>query len=135
MSKNFTSNEWEKLEVIGGHTCTIYKRREHFKNHGSGRCDGRGDGRGDRGCGGGGRAAIKHGADDSRSVAAASTTEIVEYNAGTASANARESTNADRGGRNGGRFGPDVPIDLQPRRRVSIPRRWGGRINQQRGAD
>ena len=101
--RNYTSDEWNKLKDCGGHTY-VYSRREYLNNRGSGRFDGRGGGRGGRGRGGGGRATVSTG-EDTRSVAAAtSTTDIVEYNADTA--NPRESTNTDRGGRSGGRFGP-----------------------------
>ena len=39
MSRNFTSDEWEKLKLVGGHTY-IYQRRDFLS--GRGNRDGRG---------------------------------------------------------------------------------------------
>jgi hypothetical protein len=103
VSRNYTVDEWAKLKDVGGHTY-VYSRRDFLNNRGSGRFDGRGGGRGGRGRGGSGRATDNRSGDDTRSVAAATTTDIVEYNAD--SSNTREPTQTDRGGRSGGRFGP-----------------------------
>jgi hypothetical protein len=46
VSRNFTSDEWEKLKLVGGHTY-VYQRRDFLNGRGGGR-DGRG-GRGVRG--------------------------------------------------------------------------------------
>lgn len=118
--RNFTSDKWDKLKLVGGHTY-IYQRRDYLNNRGSGRYDGRGrsGGRGynDRGSyasRGGGRGSTN----DSRpnepphaiaAAAATNSTEIVEYDADAVSnVSSRTSTNSssDRGGRVGGRFGP-----------------------------
>jgi hypothetical protein len=101
--RNYTSDEWNKLKECGGHTY-VYSRRDFLNNRGSGRSDGRGGGRGGRGHGGGGRAIAAPPGDDNRSIAAANTTDIVEYDADNP--NTRASTNGERGGRSGGRFGP-----------------------------
>ena len=41
--RNYTSEEWDKLRLVGGHTY-IYQRRDYLNNRGSGRFDGRGGG-------------------------------------------------------------------------------------------
>jgi hypothetical protein len=70
VSRNYTSEEWEKLKQVGGHTY-VYQRRDFLSGRG-GR-DGRG-GRGGRD-GGGGRyqASGRGGTTDERSVAATTT--------------------------------------------------------------
>lgn len=103
VSRSFTSDEWDKLRVVGGHTY-VYQRREYLSGRGGrdgrsgqrGRAAGRGDRSGER----------PSGTDDvPRIVGATNTsTDIVEYNA-SSSSNASQST-SDRGGQNGGRFGP-----------------------------
>ena len=103
VSRSFTSDEWDKLRVVGGHTY-VYQRREYLSGRGGrdgrsgqrGRAAGRGDRSGER----------PSGTDDvPRIVGATNTsTDIVEYNA-LSSSNASQST-SDRGGQNGGRFGP-----------------------------
>jgi hypothetical protein len=121
--RNFTSDEWDKLRMVGGHTY-IYQRREHLNNRGSGRGDGRGGGGrgsgrgyGDRGSysGRGGRSLSTNDSrpNEPRAIAAAgasNSTEIVEYDADAGSnVSSRVSSNSgssDRGGRAGGRFGP-----------------------------
>ena len=111
VSRNFTSDEWEKLKHVGGHTY-VSQRREFLSGGGRGQRDGRG-GRGGTGRGGRGSYAGRYqGAEpgppaDNRNVAAASTNEnqIVEYHAPPAATNASQST-SDRGGQSGGRFGP-----------------------------
>lgn len=120
--RNFTSEEWEKLKLVGGHTY-IYQRRDYLNNRGSGRFDGRGgSGRGsgrsynDRGSYTG-RGSGRGATNDNRSneppraiatAAAANSTEIVEYDADAVSnISSRASTSSsDRGGKVGGRFGP-----------------------------
>lgn len=119
--RNYTSEEWEKLRLVGGHTY-IYQRRDYLNNRGSGRFDGRGSGNrsggrgyGDRGSyvGRGGRSP----ANDHRhteqpraiaAVGASTSTEIVEYDADTATNTSTRAlpNSSDRGGRVGGRFGP-----------------------------
>jgi hypothetical protein len=121
--RNFTSDEWDKLRMVGGHTY-IYQRREYLNNRGSGRGDGRGGGGrgsgrgyGDRGSysGRGGRSSSTNDSrpNEPRAIAAAgasNSTEIVEYDADAGSnVSSRVSSNSgssDRGGRAGGRFGP-----------------------------
>ena len=121
--RNFTSDEWEKLKLVGGHTY-IYQRRDYLNTRGSGRFDGRGNGgrAGGRGYGDrssytarGGRGpsnADNRSGEPPRAIAAAGTsnnsTDIVEYDADAASnVSSRASTNnSDRGGRVGSRFGP-----------------------------
>jgi hypothetical protein len=110
VSRNFTSDEWEKLKQVGGHTY-VYQRREFLS--GRGNRDARG-GRGGSGRGGRGgyagryQSADRGPAEDNRNVAAASTTEnqIVEYHAPVTPANTSQSSTSDRGGQSGGRFGP-----------------------------
>jgi hypothetical protein len=114
--RNYTSDEWEKLRVVGGHAY-IAQRREYLQNRGSGRFDGRGGGGGrggGRGYGGRNNYAGRgndHRPNEPREIAAAATnsTEIVEYDADAPNATSRASTNTnngERGGRMGGRFGP-----------------------------
>jgi hypothetical protein len=121
---NFTSDEWDKLRMVGGHTY-IYQRRDYLNTRGSGRSDGRGGGGrsgggrgyGDRGSysGRGGRlpAVNANHPNEPRAIAAAGvsdSTEIVEYDADAVSnvspRVSSNSGNSDRGGRMGGRFGP-----------------------------
>jgi hypothetical protein len=75
ISRNFTSDKWEKLKAVGGHSY-IYQRREFLNNRGSGRFDGRGGG-----CSGCGHSGGRHtrSSDEPRAVAATNTTSIVEY--------------------------------------------------------
>ena len=123
--RNYTSEEWDKLRLVGGHTY-IYQRRDYLNNRGSGRFDGRGGGGrsaggrgyGDRGSygGRGGRSSANdHRPNEQpRAIAAAGasySTEIVEYDADAGSnpstrASSTNSSSSDRGGRAGGRFGP-----------------------------
>jgi hypothetical protein len=122
--RNYTSEEWDKLRLVGGHTY-IYQRRDYMNNRGSGRFDGRGGGGRSGGRGYGdrssyvGRGGRSPATNDHRpneqtraiaAVGASNSTEIVEYDAdaGTnVSSSTRVSTNnSDRGGRVGGRFGP-----------------------------
>jgi hypothetical protein len=115
--RNFTSDEWDKLRLVGGHTY-IYQRREYLNTRGSGRANNRGGGgRGGRGRGSGDRG-YSHPENDNRlheprAIAAAgvsNSTEIVEYDADAVSnVSSRISSNtgsSERGGRAGGRFGP-----------------------------
>jgi hypothetical protein len=94
ISQNFTSEEWDKLKLVGGHTY-VYQRREFLS------------GRGGRSNNRGGRTQTTTGTQD-RNVAAA-TTDIVEYNANSSistSTNTSQSSISDRGGRSGSQFGP-----------------------------
>jgi hypothetical protein len=103
VTRNFTSDDWDKLRACGGHTY-VYQRRDFLNGGGRGGRDNRG-GRG----GGGGRHAGRHNdrPTEERHVAAANVTDIVEYDASTSTiATQFTSTNSDRGGRSGGRFGP-----------------------------
>ena len=105
---NYTSEEWDKLRQVGGHTY-VYQRCEYL----SGRT-----GRGERGRGGnhgsgrgssGGRYNERQIENEPRAVAAANnnTTDIVEYSGSTSTISTRSTTTtSDRGGRGGGRFGP-----------------------------
>lgn len=115
ISRNFTSEEWDKLRLVGGHTY-IYQRREYLSE-----CGGR-DGRsGWSGYGGrgnfGGHSTDNHhtnpssNTDPNRAVAAVDPTDIVEYDAPASTGQSTNTSltstsNSDRGGRNGGRFGP-----------------------------
>lgn len=108
-SRNFTSDEWDKLRACGGHAY-VAQRREYLS--------GRHGGRGDRGGGRGGRGGRGHGGGNShsnsssntndvpRNVSATSatgtTTEIVEYDASTSTI----ASSSNRGGQSGSRFGP-----------------------------
>jgi hypothetical protein len=109
VTRNYTSDEWDKLRQVGGHTY-VYQRREFL----SGRT-----GRGDRGRGGNrasgrsfssGHYNEHQGDNEPRAIAAANTntTDIVEYRGSTStiSTPTTSSTTSDRGGRSGGRFGP-----------------------------
>ena len=106
--RNFTSDEWDKLRAVGGHTYA-YQRRD-FLSGNTGR--GARDNRGGRGGGRGGRGPAGRNGDrpangEERNVAAANVTDIVEYDASASSTIASQSTSSnDRGGRSGGRFGP-----------------------------
>ena len=109
VSRNFTSEEWDKLKACGGHTY-VYQRRDFLNGRTAGR-DGRG-GRGRNGGGrgnGGGRDANHGNGNDLRNVSttntAASTTQIVEYDASNSTI-ASHSSSSGRGGQSGGRFGP-----------------------------
>lgn len=108
VTRNFTSDEWDKLRAVGGHTY-VYQRRD-FLSGNSGR--GGRDNRGGRGGGRGGRGpAGRHGDrpanGEERNVAATNVTDIVEYDASASSTIASQSSSSnDRGGRSGGRFGP-----------------------------
>ena len=118
--RNFTSDEWDKLRLVGGHTY-IYQHRDYLNKRGSGCFNnhGGGYGQGDRGSysghpGGHSSSGIDNrSAEQPRAIAAAGTsnsTEIVEYDADAASnVSSRVSSNStgsERGGRAGGRFGP-----------------------------
>jgi hypothetical protein len=119
--RNITSDEWEKLKLVGGHTY-IYQRRDYLNNRGgSGRYDGRGrsGGRGynDRdsyASRGSGRGSTNDNRPNEppRAIAAATaanSTEIVEYDAdavSNVSSNTSTNNSSGRGGRVGGRFGP-----------------------------
>jgi hypothetical protein len=107
VSRNFTSDEWDKLRACGGHTY-VAQRREYV----SGRHGGRNDNRGGRGRGGrygGGRYNdnATHTSNEPRNVAATNTntTDIVEYDASNSTI-ATQSSSSGRGGQSGGRFGP-----------------------------
>ena len=106
ISRNFTSDEWEKLRACGGHTY-VAQRREYL----SGRNGGRGDNRGGRG-GRGGRGfhsgANESGSNETRNVSAANatTTDIVEYDNSNSTIASQPSAASSRGGQSGGRFGP-----------------------------
>ena len=106
VTRNFTSDEWDKLRACGGHTY-VYQRRDFLSGRGSrgGREDrgGRG-GRGGRGPHAGRH--DHHAIADDRNVAAANVTDIVEYDASTSTIATQSSSSNDRGGRTGGRFGP-----------------------------
>ena len=106
VTRNFTSDEWDKLRACGGHTY-VYQRRDFLSGRGSrgGRDDrgGRG-GRGGRGPHAGRH--DHHAIADDRNVAAANVTDIVEYDASTSTIATQSSSSNDRGGRTGGRFGP-----------------------------
>jgi hypothetical protein len=108
VTRNFTSDDWDKLRACGGHTY-VYQRRE-FLNGTGGRGGGR-DNRGGRGGRGGrgshaGRHNDRPAIAEERNVAAANVTDIVEYDASTSSIATQSTSSNDRGGRTGGRFGP-----------------------------
>jgi hypothetical protein len=112
VTRNYTSDEWDKLRQVGGQHY-VYQRREFLNGR---------TGRGERGnCGGsnrggsggrstGGRSYNRdnHPDEPPRNVAAANTTEIVEYSgsASTIATNTTPSISSNRGGHSGGRFGP-----------------------------
>ncbi|KAI2509730.1 hypothetical protein MHU86_4712 [Fragilaria crotonensis] len=109
ISRNFTSDEWEKLRACGGHTY-VTQRREYLSGRYGGRNDNRSGGRGGRGARG------SQGRNDSnqstnaasastRNVSATNTTEIVEFDTSTSTIASQASTST-RGGQSGGRFGP-----------------------------
>jgi hypothetical protein len=113
VTRNYTSDEWDKLKQVGGHTY-VYQRREFL----SGR-SGRGERGGRSGNRGGGRGYGYHGGrynerqieNEPRTVAAAATntTDIVEYSGSTStltSPTTASNNSSERGGRSGGRFGP-----------------------------
>lgn len=108
ISRNFTSDEWEKLRACGGHTY-VAQRREYL----SGRHGGRGDRSGARGGRHGRHHDSQHTNSVPRNVSTTNTTnnsnngtEIVEYDASNSTiASQSNNTNA-RGGQNGSRFGP-----------------------------
>ena len=111
VTHNYTSDKWDKLRSVGGHTY-VYQRREFLSG-----CGGRGE-RG--GCGGnrgggrgynGGRYNERQIENEPRTVAATNTntTDIVEYSGSTSTISTpTTATNSsyDRGGSSGGRFGP-----------------------------
>lgn len=109
VSRNYTSEEWEKLKQVGGHTY-VYQRRDFLSGRG-----GR-DGRGGRGRGGrdgnsgryqsGGRGAAT--GEQDRNIAATATTEnqIVEYDASASTNSGANSSQSSRGAQNGANFGP-----------------------------
>lgn len=109
VSRNFTSDEWDKLRACGGHTY-VNQRRDFL----SGRS------RGDRG-GGRGRGGGRYGDNSTQQSNAtgvprtvSATTATSNNNGGTASVEydasnstiASHNSNNNRGGQNGGRFGP-----------------------------
>jgi hypothetical protein len=104
VTRNFTSDDWDKLRACGGHSY-VYQRREYLSGRG-GR-DGRSGGRGGRGGRGGGRATNPAPANEDRQIAAAATTDIVEYDASAnTSITTNSSSSSGRGNQSGGRFGP-----------------------------
>ena len=106
VTRNYTSDEWEKLKVCGGHTY-VYQRRDFLNGRMHGR-EGRAgrNGRGGRGYAGGGRDGTTNG-NEQRNVAVTNTasTEIVEYDASNSTI-ASQSSSSGRGGQSGRRFGP-----------------------------
>jgi hypothetical protein len=105
VTRNFTSDDWDKLRACGGHSY-VYQRREYLSGRG-GR-DGRSGGRGGRGGRGSGRATNPAPANEDRQIAAAAvTTDIVEYDAsGNTSIATNFSSSSGRGNQSGGRFEP-----------------------------
>jgi hypothetical protein len=108
VTRNFTSDDWDKLRACGGHTY-VYQRRD-FLNGNSGRGTGR-DARGGRGGRGGrgnhtGRHNDRPSTAEERNVSATNVTDIVAYDASTSSITTQSTSSNDRGGRTGGRFGP-----------------------------
>ena len=112
ISRNFTSDEWDKLRACGGHAY-VTQRREYLSGgrHG-GRSDNRGGrgGRDGRGYNSGGRynenAPNDSNNNEQRNVSATNTNtmEIIEYNASNLTIASQSSSG--RGGQSGGRFGP-----------------------------
>jgi len=106
VTRNFTTDDWDKLRACGGHTY-VYQRRDYLSGRGS---RGGPDNRGGRGRGGRGQVTGRHGGNkaiaNDRNVAAANVTDIVEYDASTSSIATQSTSSNDRGGRTGGRFGP-----------------------------
>ena len=112
ISRNFTSDEWDKLRACGGHAY-VTQRREYLSGgrHG-GRSDNRGGrgGRDGRGYNSGGRynenAPNDSNNNEQRNVSATNTNtmEIIEYNASNSTIASQSSSG--RGGQSGGRFGP-----------------------------
>ena len=107
VTRNFTSEDWDKHRACGGHTY-VYQRRDFLNGRG-----GRGDARGGRGSRGGcGGHAGRHNdrpaqAGEERNVAAVNSTAIVKYDASTSTITTQSTqSDGDRGGRTGGRFGP-----------------------------
>jgi hypothetical protein len=101
VTRNFTSDDWDRLRACGGHTY-VYQRRDFLNGGGRG-------GRDNRGSRGSGRHAGRHNdrPAEERHVAAANVSDAVEYDASTSTiATQSTSTPSDRGGRSGGRFGP-----------------------------
>jgi hypothetical protein len=106
VTRNFTSEDWDKLRACGGHTY-VYQRRDLLNGRG-GRGDARG-GCGDRGGRGGhaGRHIDRPAQADEQNVAVANSTAIVEYDASTSTITMPSTlSDGDHGGRTGGRFGP-----------------------------
>lgn len=111
VTRNYTPDEWDKLRQVGGHTY-VYQRREFLSGRsGRGERGGRGGNRtGGRGYQGG-RYIERQTENEPRTVAAlaTNTTDIVEYSGSTSTLSTPSTTShssSDRGGRNGGRFGP-----------------------------
>ena len=109
VTRNFSSDEWDKLRAVGGHTY-VYQQRDFLNGNNGGRSD-RGDGRGARGGRGGrghnGGQTNNSAPAEERHVAAVNTTDIVEYDAGNSTVSTQSTlSTSDRGGRAGGRFGP-----------------------------
>ncbi|KAI2499225.1 hypothetical protein MHU86_15266 [Fragilaria crotonensis] len=112
ISRNFTSDECEKLRACGGHTY-VTQRREYLSGRYGAKNDNRSGGRGGRGARG------SQGRNDSnqptnaasastRNVSATNntnTTEIVEFDTSTSTI-ASQASASTRGGQSGGRFGP-----------------------------
>ncbi len=94
VTRNFTSDDWDKLRACGGHTY-VYQRRDFLT------------GREGHGTSHAGRHNDRPANAEERNVAATNSSSIVEYDASTSTI-ARLSTQSDgdRGGRTGGRFGP-----------------------------
>ena len=104
VSRNFTSDKWEKLKLVGSHTY-MYQRRKYLS-----------------GCGGcGSRGVVTMVVETAIQIVTTvilteplpqciATTDMVEYNSPSSTANNSNtslSSNSDHGGRNaGGRFGP-----------------------------
>lgn len=108
VTRNFTSDDWDKLRACGGHTY-VYQRR-NFLNATSrrgggldtrGGCEGRG-GRSSHAGGHNDRPALA----EDRNVVAANVTDIVESDATTSSIATQSTSSTGRGGRTVGHFGP-----------------------------
>jgi hypothetical protein len=103
VTRNFTSDEWEKLKACKGHTY-VYQRRDFLNGRTNGR-EGRGgqNGSGGRSHTGGGREG-SHNGNEQRNVSVTNTasTEIVEYDAFTSTI-ASQSSLSGRGDQSGPR--------------------------------
>jgi hypothetical protein len=109
VTRNYTSDEWDKLRQVGGHTF-VYQRQEFLSGRTGQGNQGRGGNRTSGRSFSSGHYSEHQGDMETSAIAAANTntTDIVEYRGSTSTISTPSTTSmtSDRGSRSGGCFGP-----------------------------